>query len=390
MTARLVDVVFFWRYPKPSVYRPVYGRSPRSVRRPDGTVEQPYSKDYFQPTAAMSEVLKRFIGPAGTDVTWMWPGGSDTDGQLRRHATTGPRLDLDWSTTMGAPLPWKLTPRPSSATVETLEGMPGLDTIARADAEMAKVLATNEDPWLLAVHLAHEGPVLHSRLVLEQPNTGREFASWNDLPAGLRSAMTTLSGNEVMGAYIALPSDRMFFDPDRNRDPWLDGVAGLTGAGDDLVAESSGTDEDEVDALTAQVDAGSYAVADQEVTAKTRGSAQRVFADRVKSNYGWRCAMTGIATREFLVAAHIVPWSEDESIRLDPANGICLSTFVDRAFDGGYIRIHDDYTVHVDWGRVGADGALREALAPIDGRSLTLPDKSQPNPDFLRRRLGIS
>ena len=275
-------------------------------------------------------------------------------------------------------------------TVETLEGVPGLDTIVGADAEIAKVLARNEDPWLHAVHLAHEGPGLHCRLVLEQPNPGREFASWEDLPAGLRSAMTTLPGSEVMGAYIALPSDRVFFDPDRNRNPWLDGVAGLSGMGDDLVAESSATDEDEVDAFSAQADAGSYAVADHEATVKTRGSAQRVFADRVKSNYGWRCALTGITTREFLVASHIVPWSVDESIRLDPANGICLSTFVDRAFDIGYIRIHEDYTVHIDWELVGADEALKEALAPFDGRSLTLPSTSPPNPDLLRRRLDSS
>jgi hypothetical protein len=157
---------------------------------------------------------------------------------------------------------------------------------------------------------------------------------------------------------------------------------------DDVLAESSAVDDEEVDALAAQVLAGDFAVADQRVTAKTRGSAQRVFAGRVKKNYGWSCALTGISTQDFLVASHIVPWSEDESIRLDPANGICLSIFVDRAFDAGYLLIHDDCTVHVDWDRVGSDGSLRDALGPFDSQSLTVPATSPPNPEFLRRRLG--
>ena len=156
-------------------------------------------------------------------------------------------------------------------------------------------------------------------------------------------------------------------------------------ASDDVVAESSATDDTEVEQLNARVRSGDFAVPDAFVTAKTRGSAQRLFADMVKPNYGWRCALTGIATREFLVASHIVPWSDDESIRLDPANGICLSTLVDKAFDTGFLVIREDYSVHIDWNRVGADRALRAALEPYDGQKLTLPTAAPPNPDFLRR-----
>lgn len=157
---------------------------------------------------------------------------------------------------------------------------------------------------------------------------------------------------------------------------------------DDVIAETREIDEAEVREFASRVDAGDFAVADQHVTAKTRGSAQRVFAARVKGNYGWRCAITGLATPEFLVASHIVPWAEDELIRLDPANGICLSTFVDRAFDTGFLKIYEDYGIHIDWQRVGPDAALRAALEQYDGRTLTLPTASQPNPEFLLRRLG--
>jgi predicted restriction endonuclease len=82
-----------------------------------------------------------------------------------------------------------------------------------------------------------------------------------------------------------------------------------------------------------------------------------------KANYGNRCAITGITTRSFLIAAHVVPWSEDQSIRLDPSNGICLSLLVDRAFENGCLEIEDDYTIRIDWGRVGGDSELRRANA---------------------------
>lgn len=161
-------------------------------------------------------------------------------------------------------------------------------------------------------------------------------------------------------------------------------------ASDDVLAESGDVDNAELERLNIQVRAGNFAVPDSYATAKTRGSAQRLFANLVKPNYGWKCALTGIATRDFLVASHIVPWSEDESIRLDPANGICLSTLVDRAFDTGYLVVHEDYRVHVNWNCVGTDEALRAVLGPYDGQKLSLPAAFPPNPEFLRRRLGES
>lgn len=165
-------------------------------------------------------------------------------------------------------------------------------------------------------------------------------------------------------------------------------VAG--GISDDALAESLEADVTEVEALRSQVLSGSYAVSDEYATAKTRGSSQQLFASMVKSNYGWTCALTGIAAREFLVASHIVPWSEDESIRLDPANGICLSTFVDRAFDTGYLAIHEDCRVQINWSRVGVDQALSGALAPYDGQKLAFPASFPPNPEYLNRRLSAS
>lgn len=132
-----------------------------------------------------------------------------------------------------------------------------------------------------------------------------------------------------------------------------------------------------------------FAVPDSIVRSKTRGNAQRAFADEVKSNYGYQCAITGIATPTFLVASHIVPWSEDESIRLDPSNGICLSTLVDRAFDTGFLIIAADYTVHIDQTKIRADQVLLTYFSPYEGRRIRLPSENPPRAEYLLRRLGI-
>lgn len=155
----------------------------------------------------------------------------------------------------------------------------------------------------------------------------------------------------------------------------------------DATAENSPIDTDQVLEFDRAIRDGRFAVPDRYATAKTRGSAQRAFASAVKSNYGYRCAVTGISSPEFLVASHIVPWSLDEEIRLDPSNGICLSTLVDRAFELGFISIMPDGQVKVMQERVTEDSALAAALMPLDGIRMTFPLNGAPKAEYLARRL---
>ena len=69
---------------------------------------------------------------------------------------------------------------------------------------------------------------------------------------------------------------------------------------------------------------------------------QRLFRDAVLTAYNARCCITGLAVYRLLVAGHIMPWREDPSQRLNPANGLCLSALHDRAFDIGLITIRPD------------------------------------------------
>ena len=77
---------------------------------------------------------------------------------------------------------------------------------------------------------------------------------------------------------------------------------------------------------------------------KTRVN-QSVFRQMVLANYSTKCAITGIDIPQLLYASHIVPWSQNEKERLNPENGICLSSLYDKAFDKGLIGISTNHEV---------------------------------------------
>ena len=117
---------------------------------------------------------------------------------------------------------------------------------------------------------------------------------------------------------------------------------------------------------------------------KTRVN-QRLFRQIVLANYDGRCALTGIDIPELLVASHVIPWAKNERERLNPANGICLSSLYDKAFDTGLIGFADDASVMLSprlKKNVGKD-YFALYFAPIEGRQLVTPRKYPVNPKFL-------
>ncbi|MEW9674282.1 HNH endonuclease [Ammoniphilus sp. 3BR4] len=107
-----------------------------------------------------------------------------------------------------------------------------------------------------------------------------------------------------------------------------------------------------------------------------------IFARNVKINYGYRCAVTGICTREFLIASHIIPWSERQDIRGDSQNGICLSPLVDKAFEEGLITFDTEFKLVLS-DEVQNDPILYSYLEQYQGRTLTLPISCPPNQIYL-------
>jgi putative restriction endonuclease len=125
-----------------------------------------------------------------------------------------------------------------------------------------------------------------------------------------------------------------------------------------------------------------YSANDKMALRKVRGNDHRKFAQQVKLNYQCTCAISGIQTNDFLVASHIIPWSQDEANRKNPANGICLSTLLDKAFDKGYLTINTDYQVVIS-NKSNMDQALYEYLWQYEGQKIKLPKSSQPDLNFL-------
>ncbi|MCX6233122.1 MAG: HNH endonuclease signature motif containing protein [Bacteroidetes bacterium] len=77
---------------------------------------------------------------------------------------------------------------------------------------------------------------------------------------------------------------------------------------------------------------------------KTRVN-QNVFRQIVLANYSGKCAITGIDIPDLLFASHIIPWAKNEAERLNPENGICLSSLYDQAFDKGLIGINLEFEI---------------------------------------------
>lgn len=145
--------------------------------------------------------------------------------------------------------------------------------------------------------------------------------------------------------------------------------------------QEEGQVETEVE-LYQQQQRGNFRVEDQKGDRKVRGAGQKVFADQVKASYGYTCAVTGIKTKEFLVASHIIPWAEDKENRLNPRNGICLSTLIDKAFDKGYLTITKRGTVLLS-DALKEDIILYKMLEPYKGQKIRVKKQYAPLDEFL-------
>lgn len=447
MVAQPVEWVLVVYY-GPAAHQATYGRQVRRGGYTKDYIQLSRKRDFLNTMAGLFSVAASATGSVPLNYQW-----HDGAAQGAFVFTSADRPHLKWETSRGAPQVWKMAISPSDGTAETIPGDPSHVEFADAENEFALLASRGAgQPYLMAIKLRDEPRTLHLRAYLKDPtedyawadlkflpqevqtlaaNTSQESAlAWSlfhsggivpsakieDVLARLielespRSVISALDADtaHALASYLRNPGHGIFLDPTRNHDAWsqpaplamqlnasvddllqmLDVHFPRSGQGD-AAAETLEADPEEVNVFRERIEQQSYEVADSTTTTKTRGSAQKAFADVVKANYENRCAITGIVTRDFLVASHIVPWSEDKSIRLDPSNGICLSLLVDRAFEKGYLEIDDDLTIRIDWGKVGDDQVLRSQLEPYDGRKLNTSVKEAPHPKYLSRRRAL-
>ena len=436
-------------YYGPSAHRATYGRLDNTNTKYTKDYIQLSKRSEF--LDALRRLFPVTVGEGGSvPLTYKWPTGT-TPGTIVFNSADRPHLK--WETTLRAPKAWKMSLSPSEATAETIPGDPTHIDFGAAERELTMLASRGAgQPYLMAIKLQDESATLHLRAYLSGPSSSyawadlsivplpirklaattsrssalawETFASGGSLPsAAVKEALSRLESSDApvavlddlnantsreLAAYLRRPGYGMFFEPSLNHNAWMlpvplserlaTSVSVLLdkidaryppAAQGDAAAEAAEPDPNEVEAFRRQIEDKDYSVANSSATIKTRGSAQRAFANAVKSNYGYRCAITGIKTKDFLVASHIVPWSEDQSIRLDPSNGICLSLLMDRAFEKGHLLLEDDLIVRIDWAKVGDDMVLRSQLEPYERQKLTPPTIGAPRSEYLRRRRAL-
>ncbi len=113
--------------------------------------------------------------------------------------------------------------------------------------------------------------------------------------------------------------------------------------------------------------------------------AQRFFRSSVLASYASRCCISGINHPSFLIASHILPWSQYPQHRTNPRNGICLSSLHDRAFDRGLITFDENLkmVISTELRSALSNHVLKESFSQFEGQELQLPDKFCPDQSFL-------
>lgn len=113
---------------------------------------------------------------------------------------------------------------------------------------------------------------------------------------------------------------------------------------------------------------------------------QQFFRQTVLNAYGVRCCITGINVPRLLVASHIKPWCDFPEERLNPRNGLCLSTLHDAAFDAGLITLDKNRKLVVSQ-KLKAylpEPSLEQNFAAYEGGVIRTPDKlAEPDDEFL-------
>jgi putative restriction endonuclease len=122
-----------------------------------------------------------------------------------------------------------------------------------------------------------------------------------------------------------------------------------------------------------------------QATVKVRRG-QQFFRQSVLTAYEVRCCISGINVPRLLVASHIKPWGKFPTERLNPCNGLCLSTLHDAAFDSGLITLDEEMRVLLS-GRLRTyfpQNALEQNFVPYAGKQIRLPEKlAEPSAEFL-------
>jgi len=112
---------------------------------------------------------------------------------------------------------------------------------------------------------------------------------------------------------------------------------------------------------------------------------QSFFREMILASYRSRYAICSLPESNLLVASHIIPWSVDVSLRMNPQNGICMCVLHDKAFDKGLITIGDDYILMLSTTirKLYNEPSVQRGFISYESNRIKLPDKFLPDKKFL-------
>ena len=112
---------------------------------------------------------------------------------------------------------------------------------------------------------------------------------------------------------------------------------------------------------------------------------QNFFRQMILAGYRSRCSICALPKEDLLVAGHIIPWSADAALRMNPRNGICMCVLHDKAFDKGLIAISDDYKVILSKTikTFARETSIQRGFIAYDDISIRLPDRFIPDKKFI-------
>lgn len=124
---------------------------------------------------------------------------------------------------------------------------------------------------------------------------------------------------------------------------------------------------DNVDSVDESSDDGwAYEAREYETTVGAR-SLPAAFRDAVLSRYDTECPVSGVDHPRLLDVAHVLSWSDHESLRTDPSNVVALDKTHHAAFDAGLYTLDADFHLHVSPEFETDSDLLRRTLLERDG-----------------------
>lgn len=115
---------------------------------------------------------------------------------------------------------------------------------------------------------------------------------------------------------------------------------------------------------------------------------QAYFRQTVLCRYRYRCVVSGLNLPQMLEAAHILPWSDNETLRLVPQNGLALLPSLHKAYDLNLLGIDADGVVHISDALMdrSEEEPLKDFFKKISGQKIIVPSTVQVNREYLDLR----